>query len=99
KTGREVRRFVGHTDGITAARFSPDGRLVLTVSEDQTARLWRTSTGIEICRLISFRDGTWVVVTPDGRFDTNNLERIEGLHWVMADDPLTALPADIFMRP
>jgi WD40 repeat protein len=99
KTGKEVRRFMGHIDGITAALFSPDGRLVLTVSEDQTARLWRTSTGKEICRLISFRDGTWVVVTPDGRFDTNNLERIEGLHWVMPDDPLAALPVEIFMRP
>ena len=99
KTGKEVRRFVGHIDRIHGALFSPDGSLVLTISSDQTARLWSTSTAREICRLISFRDGTWIVVTPDGRFDTNNLERIEGLHWVMADDPLRALPVEIFMRP
>ena len=99
KTGKIVRRFVGHIDGIARALFSPDGSLVLTVSSDQTARLWKTATAEEICRLVSFRDGTWIVVTPDGRFDTNNLERIEGLHWVMADDPLRALPVEIFMRP
>jgi WD40 repeat protein len=98
-TGKEVRRFIGHIDGINAALFSPNGLLTLTVSSDQTARLWKTSTGEEICRLISFRDGTWIVVTPEGRFDTNNLERIRGLHWIMHDDPLTALPVEIFMRP
>jgi WD40 repeat protein/uncharacterized caspase-like protein len=99
KTGHEVRRLVGHTDWISAALFSPNGLFILTVSGDQTARLWKTSTGEELCRLISFVDGTWVVVTPEGRFDTNNLERIEGLHWVMPDDPLTPLPVEIFMRP
>ena len=36
--------------------------------------------------------------TRKGRFDTNNVEDLEYLHWVMPDEPLRALPLDIFMR-
>jgi WD40 repeat protein len=99
RTGAEVRRFEGHADGVSAAAFSPNGDLVLTASSDQTSRLWETSSGGELCRMITFGDGTWFVADREGRFDTNNLERVEGLHWVMRDDPLTALPAEIFMQP
>ena len=43
-------------------------------------------------------DEKWLVVSPDSRFDTNNLEEIKSLYWVMPDDPLHALPVEIFMR-
>ena len=39
-TGQEIRRFAGHTDQINGVAFSPDGKLVLTGSSDNTARLW-----------------------------------------------------------
>jgi len=32
--------LAGHTDGVWAARFSPDGSRILTNSDDGTARLW-----------------------------------------------------------
>lgn len=32
----------GHTDWVESAAFSPDGRHILTVSSDRTARLWDT---------------------------------------------------------
>jgi len=97
-TGRELRQFAGHVEEVDSAVFSPDGRFVLTSSRDQTTRIWNTETGEELARLVSFTDGTWAIVTPDGRFDTNNLEEIKGLHWIMPDDPLRALPLEIFMR-
>lgn len=31
----------GHTDEVTKARFSPDGKYVITASDDQTGRIWR----------------------------------------------------------
>jgi len=96
KTGKEVSRFVGHTDVVTSVSIDPDGEFVGTGSRDGTSRFWKIS-GDELCELISF-DEDWAVVTSDGRFDTNNLEHIRGLHWTMPDDPLTPLPIEIFMR-
>ena len=39
---------VGHTNHITSAIFSPDGKYVLTASFDKTARIWDASSGKEI---------------------------------------------------
>lgn len=97
-TGKQLRQFVGHAGWIRSVIFSPDSRYVLTGSYDSTTRLWDISTGKEVCSLVSFQDGTWTVIAPDGRFDTSNLEEIKGLHWVMPDDPMRTYPLEIFMR-
>ncbi len=34
-----------HTDSVTDARYSPDGRLIVTASADKTARVWVVDTG------------------------------------------------------
>ena len=98
ETGKEVRRYAGHLHSVQSAVFSADGRHVVTASWDGTTRLWEASTGAYLCSLISFSNGSWAVVTPDGRFDTGDLDRIEGLHWVLPDEPLRTYPIDIFMR-
>jgi WD40 repeat protein len=97
-TGNEILCFQGHTERITSAVFLPGGKQVLSASADDTARLWDVSSGKELCQLISFRDSGWVVVGSDGRFDTNDLDEIKGLHWIMPDAPFTPLPVEIFMR-
>lgn len=98
ESGRRLHTLSGHQAGITFIAFSPDHRFLITTGNDATARLWNPRTGVEICRLISLKDGTWVVMAPDGRFDTNRLDEIPGLHWVMPDDPLTSLAPEIFLR-
>jgi uncharacterized caspase-like protein/WD40 repeat protein len=40
----------------------------------------------------------WVAVAPDGRFDSNNLDAVPGLHWITKDTPLQPLPLELFMR-
>jgi WD40 repeat protein len=92
-TEQEMRSF----RGTTSTNISPDGRFIF-MRRGGTTRLWEIATGQDLCQLISFRDGTWVVVDREGRFDSNNLDNNRGLHWLMPDDPLTPLPLEIFMR-
>src|SRR5262249_37071196 len=45
---REERTLLGHTASVTDACFSPDGRRILTASEDGTARIWNADTGLSL---------------------------------------------------
>jgi len=47
-TGKEHVVLYGHTDRITNAQFSPDGKQIVTASSDYTARIWDASTGKEL---------------------------------------------------
>jgi hypothetical protein len=49
-SGKELRRFAGHTNFVTSVAFSPDGRSILTGSADNTARLWHAASGKELHR-------------------------------------------------
>ncbi len=40
-----------HDDVVRSARFSQDGRLVITTSDDETAKLWDATTGAKIAVL------------------------------------------------
>ena len=89
--------FEGHQAGISGLEISRNGNLFST-SQDGTVRIWDMESGMEKLALMEFKDGTWIVVDPEGRFDTNNLEEIRGAHWIMPDDPFTPLPLELFMR-
>jgi WD40 repeat protein len=97
-TGKEVQYFEGHSDGINSVAFFPNGRFVLTGSDDGTTKLWETSTGRELATLVSFSDGGWAAVDPEGRFDTSDLDGVAPLVWVAETDPMRPLPLEIFMR-
>jgi WD40 repeat protein len=70
-SGRYIRTFAGHLGEITGLTFSPDGKYILSASSDGTNRLWDISTGKEIAQFISFKDGEWVVITPEGYFNAS----------------------------
>ena len=69
--------------------FSPDGKLVLTGSADQTTRLWDSAHRTRIVSSWSASTtAIWAVVDPAGRYDASNGGDIEGLHWVVGNEPI-----------
>ena len=78
KSDRELRLLEGHTDEVIAASFTADGRRIVSVSNDETIRIWDAETGKELQRFeehdpnlteVHFTaDGAEVVtVSEDGR--------------------------------
>ena len=61
------RVLQGHSAAVRSAAFSPDGRRIVTASDDRTARVWDVQTGEEIAAL---REHTApvrsAVFSPDG---------------------------------
>jgi predicted Ser/Thr protein kinase/tetratricopeptide (TPR) repeat protein len=68
--GAELAPLKGHRTGVCAAAISPDGKLVLTSSFDETVRLWDVSgrkertkllEGGAFAKAVAFsRDGKWM---------------------------------------
>ena len=71
----EVVPQIGHTGAVHSVAFSPDGRLALSGSLDNSLKLWEVATGRE---LRSFNGHTnyvnSVAFSPDGRFALSGSE-------------------------
>ena len=64
-----IKTFEGHTDSVLSVVFSPDGKLALSGSSDNTLKLWDINTG----KLLKTFEGHifWVksvAFAPDGKF-------------------------------
>jgi WD40 repeat protein len=64
-----VRTLQGHTDMVFALAVAPDGRYVVSGSDDRTLRVWDLATG-ETTRTLQGHTGCVrdLAVTPDGRY-------------------------------
>jgi WD40 repeat protein len=58
----------GHEKAVSFASFSPDGRRVVTASEDRTARIWDAKTGAVLAVLKGHEEGLrFASFSPDGK--------------------------------
>jgi WD40 repeat protein len=63
----ELRTLHGHTSRVRSVAFSPDGRRILTGSNDRTARTWDAETGRELVTFTGHRSAIdSVAFSPDG---------------------------------
>jgi len=67
---------IGHTSSVSSAVFSPDRKLVLTASDDNTSRIYEVASGKELQVL----RGSNAVFSPDGKLaltaSEDNISRI-----------------------
>ena len=58
----------GHNDIVIGAAFSPDGRHIVTSSNDRTVRIWDAASGTQLALLSGHSDGVIsAAFSPDGR--------------------------------
>ena len=48
--------LLAHAERITSAEFSPDGKSVVTISDDRTAKVWSVKSGQEITTLMGHQE-------------------------------------------
>jgi WD40 repeat protein len=88
----------GHASTVTQASFSRNGKTIITASTDGTVRLWSASTFGELCTIAELADGHWVVIDPEGRFDTDAAGEIQGLHLAYPDNLLKVYSLERYMQ-
>jgi len=60
--GNEVR-LSGHIGPVWVARFSGDGKKVVTVGQDETVRVWETTTGKQVREIFANTSGRCTTLT------------------------------------
>ncbi len=64
---RQLRQVCYHKDWVTCAAFSPDGKTLLTGSDDRTAKFWKTDSGQLIETSLHSSRVTAVSFSPDSK--------------------------------
>ncbi|MFP4579640.1 MAG: caspase family protein [Candidatus Sumerlaeia bacterium] len=68
ETGERLGFFSGHEGGIRSIGISPDGRLLLSGSKDQTLKLWKIDSRQLVASFFFAQDREWVVWTESGYY-------------------------------
>ena len=80
RSGQKVRSFLGHTGIVWAVAPSPDGRLLLSASDDQTLRIWDPDRDEPLVSLF-FAGDEWIAWTPEGYYAASpGGEKLMGWH-------------------
>jgi WD40 repeat protein len=86
ETGREIRRLVGHREVVADVAFSPDGKLILSGSQDLDVIVWNATSGEQIHRLTGHTGGLLsIAFSPDGRLALSGAYDGSLLLWDVAE--------------
>jgi len=84
--------LAGHQRAVLMARFSPDGQLILTTSEDGTARLWLATSGHSVASLTGHRRAvTCGAFSPDGETVVTGSDDRTARLWTLKGTALAVL--------
>jgi WD40 repeat protein len=72
REGDKLGNYVGHTGEVWAVAVSPDGRLLVSGSDDQTVRLWEVDSRENLLTLFHGNNGEWVAWTPTGHYTASS---------------------------
>jgi len=73
--GTHFLTYTGHTDGVNAVAWSPNGRFVASGSEDNTVQVWDASTAQWLISYTDHMDQVRTVAwSPNGRFVASGSE-------------------------
>lgn len=77
-TGETIHVFRGHSEGLKSSfdpgvyrvSFTANGRYALSVG-DASLRVWDIASGREVAMMVSFEDGEWLTITPEGYYNSS----------------------------
>ncbi|MBC8352054.1 MAG: protein kinase [Planctomycetes bacterium] len=86
ETQQPLRTLQGHTDAVTSASYSRDGKRLLTTSFDNTARIWNVDTGEQIRVLEGHSWWVWdAAFSPDESQVATVSQDGTAVVWTLAD--------------
>lgn len=68
---KETDIFEGHSSTVKKIIVSDDGKYLFSSGLDSTTRIWNIEEKKEIAMLAGFSDGEWVIITPEGYFNSS----------------------------
>ncbi len=101
-SGKTIRTLP-HAGRIVSLSFSPDGRFLVALGENNDKYVWDTSTGEKLATLVNLsgalnsRGSDWLVVTPDGLFDGSPTAWKQIL-WQFGGNTFDVTPAETFFN-
>ncbi|TCK08360.1 caspase family protein [Marinobacterium mangrovicola] len=91
----DSRVFDGQIEQLT---YSSDDQALLSATPDGTLQLWPNGKRDFLASLMHLGSDEWLVIDPQGRYDSDRPGDIDAVSWVLPDAPRQALPLQAFMR-
>ncbi len=93
-----VGQFPTGTDFWGTLSYSPEGTVLALGGVESKVRLFNMDKEVETGYLVDPAGEEWMTVTPDGRFDSGELDDIKEVHWIMPYAIYKPQPVEAFMR-